>query len=85
MTEQYRGYVIKPSRSLIAYEISYDGKGSLHNSLKGSFTSKKVARGFIDDYLRGKEEVDGETSASSGSEQVHRRANNRREPANNAG
>lgn len=82
MSEKYRGYVIKASPSLISYEIAYDGKGSLHNSLLGCYTSVKIARKTIDDYLRGKEEVHGETDSSSRSEQVQRRPYHRREPAN---
>lgn len=84
MSEKYRGYVIKASPSLMSYEIAYDGKGSLHNSLIGSYTSVKVARQFIDDYLRGKEEVDGETESSGGSKQIQRRPNYGRKPANNS-
>jgi len=81
--ESYRGYIIKASPSLISYEIAYDGKGSLHKSLIGSYTSKHVARQFIDSYLKGKEEVDVEDNPVSGSEQIQRRPYNRRQPANN--
>lgn len=80
----YRGYVIVPISQLIGYEIRYDGKGSLHNSLIGHFTSLKFAKNQIDIYLNGKEGSDGETDASSGSEQVQRRAYHRRQSTNNS-
>lgn len=78
---EYRGYKIVPVHNLMGYTINYDGKGSVHGSLQGMFTSRGDAQKFIDIYLRGKEEVDGETDTTSGSEQVQRRAYHRRKPA----
>lgn len=81
----YRGYKILPINQMIGYEIRHTGKGSLPLSLSGSFTSYNFAKNAIDIYVKGKEEVDGETDSSGGSEQVQRRPYNRRKPADNAG
>lgn len=81
---EYRGYKILPIINLIGYTIKYDGKGSVHGSLEGSFTSVRDAKKFIDYYLNGKEEVDGKTDASGGSEQVQRRPYHRRKSPNNS-
>lgn len=83
MTE-YRGYNIVPLNNLIGYTLQTVGRGSIPNALKGSFTSVRDARNLIDLY-RGKEEIDGETESSGGSEQVQRRSGNGRKSADVAG
>lgn len=86
MTE-YRGYRILPAKNMVGYELQHVGRGSIHSSLSGLFTNVKIAKGLIDDYLKtkeGKEELDGETSSSSGSEQVQRRSYHRRKSTNNS-
>lgn len=82
--EEYKGYIIKPVPDLIGYQVEYDGRGSAHMSLRGQFTDKGTAKKFIDKYLKGKEEVDGETIPSSRDKQVQRRINHRRKPSNNS-
>lgn len=86
MTE-HKGYRIKPIVNLVGYELQHIGRGSIHSSLSGYFTSVDVARKAIDTYLltkEGKEDVDGEIEASGGSKQIQRRTNYRRKPANNS-
>lgn len=82
--EEYKGYEIRYCSSLIGYEVNYIGRGSNHQSLRGIFTDKNVAKKFIDKYVEGKEAEDGEKLQHSGSKQVHRRTNNRRKPINNS-
>lgn len=89
---EYRGYVIQPIKNLIGYEIRHTGKGSLPYVMSGIFTSKDIATSVIDQYVNTKDELqerkeqfDGATDSSGGSEQVQRRANYRRKPVNNAG
>lgn len=82
--EEYKGYLIKPSSSVIAYEVEYIGRGSQPLSLRGVFTDKKTAKKFIDIYIKGKEEKDGEIVQRSGSEQVQRRAKYRRKSTNDS-
>lgn len=83
MTE-HRGYRILPIRNLIGYELQHIGRGSIHSSLLGSFTSLKAAKDAIDTYLNGKEEMDGKTDSSGGSEQIQRRPYHRRKPVNDS-
>lgn len=82
--EEYKGYMIKPIRDLIGYEVEYIGRGSAHMSLRGYFTDRATARKFIDKYLEGKEVKDGEKLQRSGSEQIQRRTNHRRKSVNNS-
>lgn len=82
--EEYKGYIIKPVPDLIGYQVEYIGRGSAHLSLRGSFTDRATAKKFIDKYLARKEEKDGEKLQRSGSEQIQRRTNYRRKPANNS-
>lgn len=77
---EYRGYKIARHSNLMGYGISHVGRGSLHNSLKGSFTDARVAKAFIDAYKG--EGVDAPTEASSGDEQVRGRSSNRRKSSN---
>lgn len=81
---EYRGYRIVPIHQMIGYEIQYVGKGSLHKSLLGCFTNQSIAKDAIDVYLNGKEEVDGETSPSSGDQSIQRRSYHRRKPTNDS-
>lgn len=84
---EYKGYMIKPLDSLLGYEIEYIGRGSSHLSLRGMFTSTKIAREFIDRYETLKEEKEeerGETVQRSGSKQIQRRSNYRRKSVNNS-
>jgi hypothetical protein len=82
---EYKGYYIVPLSQIIGYEIRFAGKGgSVHNSLLGSWTSLATAKKSIDDYLRRKEDTDGETVPVGGSKQIQRRTNYRRKSSNNS-
>lgn len=74
MNEEYKGYVIKPTLSLVAYEVEYMGRGSEPRMLRGLFTDRKTARRFIDVYLEGKEDSGGKAVSSRRSKQVQRGA-----------
>lgn len=71
--EEYKGYTIKSTPDLVAYEVEYMGRGSEPRMLRGLFTDRKTARKFIDVYLTGKEDSGGKTNSSRGSKQVQRR------------
>lgn len=77
---EYKGYKIARQANMMGYEISHVGRGSLHNSLKGVFTSVEIAKMFIDSYKPN--EVEDGADATSGGEQVRSGSSNRRKPAN---
>lgn len=84
MTE-YKGYRILSIPNLIGYELQHIGRGSIHNSISGHFTSVKIAKDSIDNYLKtkeGKEDVDVENNTDSGDQQIQRRSYNRRKSSN---
>lgn len=68
--EEYKGYKIVPTPSMIAYQVEYVGRGSQPTSLRGLFTDKKTAKRFIDTYLKGKEDTSGKAVSSRRSKQV---------------
>lgn len=61
MTE-YRGYEIVTDTSNMMKEIKAIGRGSVHKSLRGYYTTEKYAMKNIDVYENGKEGKDAETS-----------------------
>ena len=80
---EYRGYNIVSDPDLPTMSrVEAIGRGSVHLSLRGFYTTAKSARDAIDSYETRKEEENGKTSSGRGNQQVHRRIKYRREPAN---
>lgn len=71
--EEYKGYRIKPTPDLVAFEVEYVGRGSQPLSLRGFFTDKKTARKFIDNYVSRKEVDSGKADSGRRGKQVQRR------------
>lgn len=53
---EYKGYIIKSDKTFGYFEIRHTGKGSLPNSLAGSYTHTNLAKRAIDAWLDKKEE-----------------------------
>lgn len=62
METEYKGYKIVADKSYGFKEIKASGRGSVHLSLRGKYTTLAVARQAIDTYLDSKQVKDnGET------------------------
>lgn len=62
METEYKGYKIVSDKGYGFKEIKPTGKGSVHLSLRGKYTTVAVARQAIDSYLDSKQVKDnGET------------------------
>jgi hypothetical protein len=58
---EYNGYKIVNDDTFGYKEIKPLGRGSIHLSLRGKFTTEKVARQAIDNYLASKVNKDDKT------------------------
>lgn len=58
---EYNGYKIVNDQTFGFKEIKPLGRGSIHLSLRGKFTTEKVARQAIDNYLASKVNKDDKT------------------------
>ena len=82
---EYRNYNIVREPMFMMNIITAIGRGSVHKSLRGYYSTERDAQKAIDRYEVRKEDSNGETSSSGRDKQIQRRTYNRRKPANNAG
>ena len=64
MTE-HRGYKIVTDNDYLMKKIEAIGRGSVHLSLRGLYTTEKYAKNAIDVYENRKEELDGQSSVKA--------------------
>jgi len=67
---EYRGYNIVADETARMKKVEAIGRGSVHLSLRGLFTSEKMAKHAINIHENGKEEVNGKTGSTNRGKQV---------------
>lgn len=79
---EYKGYLIEKEPDYLMTVINAVGRGSVHKSLRGFYSTFKDAEKAIDYYENEKEVANDEIVQRSGSKQVQRRTYHRRKPIN---